>query len=397
MLKSLPVINYRIKESDIKLKFSDDPSPIINPSISMFLNKSKKFINKFPNEWDNIKKYTNEYEFIGSVVPGNKFPVSKIKPLSRAFYKLVEIFYSSDIIKNLKRQPIQSFHLAEGPGGFIEALSYMRNNSHDRYYGMTLLENNNRTAPGWKKSAHFLQENPNVYIETGADKTGDLFSAENLNCCIKKYKNSMDIITADGGFDFSIDYNKQEIMAIRLIFTQIVYAMHMQKQGGTFIIKIFDSFTKATIDIIYLLSCMYETVTVNKPKSSRMANSEKYLVCKNFCYTNIDHLSPKLIQIIKIFEKMDLTTCYISSFLNFPCQLIFKNKITIINSILTQQQISTIFKTIKLIKNKERKVDGINKLKQIHVQKCIKWCIDHNIPYNNETPRVNIFLNRATI
>ena len=100
MLKSLPVINYRIKESDIKLKFSDDPSPIINPSISMFLNKSKKFINKFPNEWDNIKKYTNEYEFIGSVVPGNKFPVSKIKPLSRAFYKLVEIFYSSDIIKN---------------------------------------------------------------------------------------------------------------------------------------------------------------------------------------------------------------------------------------------------------------------------------------------------------
>ena len=32
----------------------------------------------------------------------------------------------------------------------------------------------------------------------------------------------MDIITADGGFDFSIDFNKQEEMACRLIFSQVV-------------------------------------------------------------------------------------------------------------------------------------------------------------------------------
>ena len=73
---------------------------------------------------------------------------------------------------------------------------------------------------------------------------------------------------------------------------------------------------------------MYETVTISKPKSSRMANSEKYLVCKNFKYTNIDHLSLKLVQIIKIFENIDHTSCYISSFISIPWQLMFKNRIT---------------------------------------------------------------------
>ena len=63
---------------------------------------------------------------------------------------------------------------------------------------------------------------------------------------------------------------------------------------------------------------------------------------------------------------------------------------------LTQQQITTIFKTIKLIENKERKIDKVNKLKQTNVQKCIKWCMEHNIPYNNDMPKVNIFLNRTT-
>ena len=353
-------------------------------------------IDKYPQDWDNIKKYTNDYEFIGSNIPGCKYSISKIKPLSRAFYKLIEIFYTSNLIKSLKRQPIESFHLAEGPGGFIEALSYIRNNSHDRYYGMTLLDGKSKSIPGWKKTTQFLKENTNVYIETGVDCTGDLYSTKNLEGCIRKYKNSMDIITGDGGFDFSIDYNKQEILAVRLIFTQIVYALHMQKKGGTFILKIFDTFTKATIDMIYLLCCMYETVTISKPKSSRMANSEKYLVCKNFKYTNIDHLSLKLVQIIKIFENMDHKTCYISSFISIPWQLMFKNRITDINAMLTQQQISTIFKTIKLIENKERKIDKVNKLKQTHIQKCIKWCNEYNIPYNNETPKVNIFLNRAT-
>jgi hypothetical protein len=45
------------------------------------------------------------------------------------------------------RKPIHSFHLAEGPGGFIEALANTRNNAHDVYVGITILESGKPADP----------------------------------------------------------------------------------------------------------------------------------------------------------------------------------------------------------------------------------------------------------
>ena len=44
-----------------------------------------------------------------------------------------------------------------GPGGFIEALSFLRNNINDSYVGMTLIDND-VNVPGWKKSSAFLEK-----------------------------------------------------------------------------------------------------------------------------------------------------------------------------------------------------------------------------------------------
>ena len=82
---------------------------------------------------------------------------------------------------NFGIKPMRSFHLAEGPGGFIEALCNTRKNSRDVYIGMTILdEQNDNNIPGWKKSDTFLKKNENVYIECGADNTGNILSMENL-------------------------------------------------------------------------------------------------------------------------------------------------------------------------------------------------------------------------
>ena len=110
----------------------------------------------------------------------------------------------------------------------------------------------------------------------------------------------MDIITADGGFDFSIDFNQQETLATNLLFAQVSFAISMQKTNGHFILKIFDIFTKTTCDILYLLSTLYKQVFIIKPNTSRLANSEKYIVCKFFkgnCSYLIDNIMreyPKL-------------------------------------------------------------------------------------------------------
>ena len=105
---------------------------------------------------------------------------------------------------------------------------------------------------------------------------------DNLDYCFNKYGMSMNIITGDGGFDFSINFNKQEVLSKKLILCQIVYAIAMQKYNGHFIIKFFDIFTAFSIDLLFLLSNVYKTVTYMKPYTSRYANSEKYIVCKYF-------------------------------------------------------------------------------------------------------------------
>ena len=140
----------------------------------------------------------------------------------------------------------------------------------------------NKSVPGWKKSDYFLKSHPNIHIETGADKTGNILSMDNFLHCRAKYGSSMDLITGDGGFDFSADFNNQEMNITQLLFAQMCYALCLQKYNGSFILKIFDCFMEHTVDILYILSAFYETVYITKPKTSRYANSEKYLVCKNF-------------------------------------------------------------------------------------------------------------------
>ena len=46
--------------------------------------------------------------------------------------------------------------------------------------------------------------------------------------------------------------------------------------------KVYDTYTHVSISFLFLLSCLYETVHITKPFTSRPANSEKYLVCKGF-------------------------------------------------------------------------------------------------------------------
>ena len=169
-------------------------------------------INKNNSNWDSMKKYTNPYEFIHSNLPHLNYSIAKYKPISRAFFKLLEIYKHFDILT--MSYPIKTFHLAEGPGGFIEATAFLRKNPNDKYYGITLNEENNEKIPGWSKTSQFLENNKNVIIEKGITGNGDLYNDNNYEYLLSKYRNSMEIITGDGGFDFSGDFNKQENNAL---------------------------------------------------------------------------------------------------------------------------------------------------------------------------------------
>jgi len=95
------------------------PDNVLSQSLSTYLYKIKEKITLKEKQWDTYKKYTNPYEYIHTCVPLKKKAVSKYKPLSRSYFKMIEIINAFHI---QFREPINSFHLAEGPGGFIEAI-----------------------------------------------------------------------------------------------------------------------------------------------------------------------------------------------------------------------------------------------------------------------------------
>jgi len=387
---NIPSMHNNIEPNMITISTNTNTASFISKTLQKYLITIKEQIDKYSAKWDNFKKYTNPYEYIHSVVPSAKTPVCKHKPLSRSYFKMIEMLHMLDIAKDYEdNSSINTFHLAEGPGGFIEAIVEVRENLSDKYYGMTLINDIDENVPGWRKSRDFLSRNGNVKIISGADGTGDLLNSDNLMYCYKEFANKMDIITGDGGFDFSIDFNKQETLATNLIFSQICFAITMQKHGGTFIIKIFDVFNKSTVDLIYILNCLYEKIYITKPHTSRYANSERYIVCRGF---KLVDSTPFLNRFLQIYKNNDLNKP-ITNFLNIDYSYYFINKLEEINAILGQYQIENINSTINLIITKQN-TDKLEMIKKNNIQKCINWCNKYKQPCNKTFIQTNNFVSQ---
>ena len=197
----------------------------------------------------------------------------------------------------------------------------------------------------------------------------------------------MHIITADGGFDFSIDFNMQEAMSSKLILAEAIYAITLQKRGGHFVLKIFDNFSRFTSELTYLLSMFYEKIYIVKPNTSRHANSERYIVCKNFKYHNTCALTEIFKSILEKVKNHD----YINHIFRFELPQIFTTRIEEINAIIGQQQIECIVNTLNLI-NHKNKNDKLEQLKNNNISKCTNWCIKYKQPYYKTIQQTNIFL-----
>jgi 23S rRNA U2552 (ribose-2'-O)-methylase RlmE/FtsJ len=338
-----------------------------------------------PTLWDKAKKLGNDYELIYLPNKKNKYDsIASYQPLSRSYFKLWEIIYDFELLNDSYNYTILC--LAEGPGGFIEAINNYRKkqNKIDTITGITL-KSINKDIPGWKKSNKFLCANKHIKITYGSDNTGNLYNLNNI-IYLKNNHNNIDFITADGGFDFSNDFNNQEELSYRIIFCEIVTALATQKEGGTFVCKIFDSYTFITIKFLYLLYNFYEEVYITKPYTSRPANSEKYIVCKKFktiseCYLNL------LFSYIKNWD--DYYKNNFSDFLSFiELPYIFFKKINVFNNLLTNNQINNIDKTLSFINIEDD--DLIESITNNQTNKALIWCKSYSIEINKFSSHISV-------
>ena len=386
----------------------------INLEDTLRINRVKNRINEFDHfEWEDLKKLTNPYEYIYAFNNRKNSHYSKsvttLRPLSRSFFKMIEIIYDFTYELYTLQEAITTLHIAEGPGGFIEASRYIRKKEttvfqNDKVFGITLIDPLQKNVPAWRQSTIFLRNHPEIFISKGIDNTGNIYNTDNIiylaKQIIQQSKNNLstventdilkeqhepheryvNFITADGGFDYSIEYNYQEQASCKLIYSEILTALLCQKLQGHFVCKFFDMNAYFTIEMLYLLYICYETVIIYKPFTSRIANSEKYVICKNFIGIDPVFLD-NLILVLKEWNKYDNYTIN-QLFDEIPEQFIANMKI--INKNIIDIQIQNIINTIKLLHNRDKYINN-SQWKQNNIQlqfdNAKKWCEKYNIPY----------------
>jgi hypothetical protein len=121
-----------------------------------------------------------------------------------------------------------------------------------------------------------------VHIEYGADETGDIMVPINQGAFLDKTRAKCNIFTADGGFDFSEHYGNQEEEVLPLLISSALIGLQTLIRGGDFILKVFDTESRATMDLIALLASCFDQWTLYKPGLSRPCNAEKYFLGKGF-------------------------------------------------------------------------------------------------------------------
>ena len=319
----------------------------------------------------------------------------KQKPniLSRSFYKLWEILFMFDLI-NLNNEDFVSAHLAEGPGSFIQAVMFYRDlyckkgsSKNDKYYAITLhAENMDKHIPKLEEKFinYYAKEKP-VRVEihktypikqarmSKHKDNGDLTDLKTIKLFGGKFSDKKaDLITADGGFDW-VNENVQEQEAFKLLLGQIIAALNIQKKGGHFVCKFYESFANTTSKLINLLGSFYEKIHLVKPLTSRKSSSEKYAVCIN--YLDAKDNSKKIEQLEKLLEEMNRKNINLVDF--FPEYHItdnYKAALITTNTKIANKQFIAINEIVDFIKKQNYRGDEYQKRRNMQIDASKYWC-----------------------
>lgn len=88
------------------------------------------------------------------------------------------------------------------------------------------------------------------------------------------------VMLADGGF-ITKEKNIQEIKSMQMHLCQCLVALSILRDGGNFVVKLFDIFTRFSVGLVYLMRKCFNRISIVKPNTSRTANSEGYLICED--------------------------------------------------------------------------------------------------------------------
>ena len=118
-----------------------------------------------------------------------------------------------------------------------------------------------------------------------------------------------------------------------------------------------------------------------KPFTSRSANSEKYIVCKNFLGISEENLE-SLYNIINELEIINQQKKFVKRIISNQIDTQFLDLINSSNIYFISKQIKSLIKGLAFVKEKLNNED-INEIKKIQTIYSLAWCKKYDFPINN--------------
>jgi hypothetical protein len=331
--------------------------PYISQTLLFYFNKIIEEINELNIEnenYDEIYKIINPYQYIFYKVPGSNYSVSKIKTKSMMFYDLFEIFQTTNLLDIFKFDIMNSLIIGENYDDSLECLEMLRENYNiDKFFC-------------------FHEYNSNMHN------------------CIEKTKFNFVIYELNNSDNIN-QYTMNLIELLIIVFNQL-------KENSTIIIKINNLFYKPILEIIYLLNSLFEKTLIVKPHTSDITSFDKYIILQKLKFNHHDfdlfyNYKIALNEFIKNYRNNLNTNSEINvqSIINTKLPYYFTNKIDDINIIIGQQQLEALNQIINILKSKNKE-EKIEILKKNNIQKSVNWCEKFKIPCNKFSDKINIFL-----
>jgi predicted transcriptional regulator len=171
-------------------------------------------------------------------------------------------------------------------------------------------------------------------------------------------------------FIFDVDTINKFLLVLLMI-------LKYQKYRGLTIIKISNIIYKPVIDIIYILTTIFERVQICKPSISNAIKQDNYLVCSDFISNNLTNNIVNCITNHIINDKSN-----ICSIIDNSIPIMFLNKIEEYNAIIGQQYLESTNHIINILNTKNNN-DKIEVLKRNYKQKYEQWCDKNNLSFDN--------------
>ena len=254
----LPKINTELILDPCLHLSMDKITPYISQSLVNYLTKATTSLNnllKFDTSYTFkfLNQLINPYEYLFSNVPNSNLSICKVKPASKIYYDILEIYNTLKLSECLPEKNMRSLYHGSNGSCVLEYMQSFR----EKYDDTNIL-----IEPILHKQVTTPLNNANIQDDTIYTPVPNDISS----ICDYIYFELPDKVY--------LDTNKYILGLLKAVKFILMY----QSLDGCIILKLGHTYYKPVIDILYIISSLYNKTYIIKPNTSNNIYDEKYLV-----------------------------------------------------------------------------------------------------------------------